>query len=292
MTRLPRKRSGEFVDTLMRSYTSLIYFFLYLPIALVVLFSFTAGNYAAELRGVSLRWYGETWQDPFVLTAFRNSLLVAGTSAVLATVFGTMAALALQRVRGVLRPVYDALTYMALIIPGIVIGIATLIFFVQFFDWLNPLVHRVLPAAPKLNLGLHTVIAAHTLFTMAIVITIVRARIAGMDRSMIEASGDLYATPWGTFVQVTLPQLFPAILAGFLLAFTFSFDDFIIAFFVAGPNTTLPIYVFSSIRRGVTPKINAIATVTLTVSLTFLFVTQLLLRRSGRAARRIEAAEA
>jgi spermidine/putrescine transport system permease protein len=269
------------ISSLFRGYTTLIYLFLYTPIALVVVFSFNAGNYAADLTGFSLRWYGETWRDPFVLEALQNSLLIGSVSATLATVLGTLAALALQNVRGWLKTVYDALIYIAIIIPGIVIGIATLIFFVQFFNWLNPWLGYFLgPDAPKLNLGLPTVIAAHTLFTMSIVLVLVRARIAGMDRALIEASGDLYATPWGTFWQVTLPQLFPAILAGFLLAFTFSFDDFIVAFFVAGPNTTLPIYVFSSIRRGVTPKINAIATVTLLVSLTFLFVTQMLLRRS------------
>lgn len=269
------------VSPLLRGYTALIYLFLYAPIALVVLFSFNAGNYAADLQGFSLRWYGETWRDPFVIEALQNSLLIGFVSATLATVFGTLAALALQNVHGWLRQVYDALVYIAIIIPGIVIGIATLIFFVQFFGWINPwLTYFFGPEAPRLNLGKPTVIAAHTLFTMSIVLVLVRARIAGMDRSLIEASNDLYATPWGTFWQVTLPQLFPAILAGFLLAFTFSFDDFIVAFFVAGPNTTLPIYVFSSIRRGVTPKVNAIATVTLVISLTFLFVTQRLLGRS------------
>ena len=116
---------------------------------------------------------------------------------------------------------------------------------------------------------------------MSIVIVIVRARIAGMNRSLIEASADLYASPWATFRQITLPQLFPAILAGFLLSFTFSFDDFIIAFFVAGSETTLPIYVFSSIRRGVTPEVNAIGTMVLAVSLTLLIAAQFLLRREG-----------
>lgn len=273
----------DLIGSLLHSYMLFIYLFLYAPIALVVLFSFNAGNYAADLVGFSLRWYGETWRDPFVMEALQNSLIIAFISATLATTFGTLAALALQRVHGGLRLVYDALIYIALIIPGIVIGIATLIFFVQFFNWLNPWLTALWSV--KLNLGLPTVIAAHTLFTMSIVLMIVRARIAGMDRSLLEASGDLYAPPLRTFWQVTLPQLFPAILAGFLLAFTFSFDDFIVAFFVAGPNTTLPIYVFSSIRRGVTPKINAIATVTLAVSLTFLFVTQFLLQRSGRANR-------
>ena len=133
---------------------------------------------------------------------------------------------------------------------------------------------------------LASLIAAHTLFTMALVIVIVRARMQGMDRSLIEASADLYATPWGTFRQVTLPLLLPAVLAGFLLSFTFSFDDFIIAFFVAGSNTTLPIYVFSSIRRGITPEVNAIGTMVLAVSLTLMVLAQALLRaraiKSGR----------
>ncbi len=270
------------ISTFLRYYSALIYIFLYFPIALVVLFSFNSGNYAAEIQGFSFRWYGETWRDPFVLEALGNSVFIAATSATLATIFGTFAALALQNVRGWLRTLYDGLIYIAIIIPGIVIGIATLIFFVQFFGWLNPILQNLFgPSAPKLNLGLPTVIAAHTLFTMSIVLVIVRARIAGMDRSLIEASNDLYATPLNTFWQVTLPQLFPAIMAGFLLAFTFSFDDFIVAFFVAGPNTTLPIYVFSSIRRGVTPKINTIATVTLILSLSFLFIVQNLLTRSN-----------
>jgi spermidine/putrescine transport system permease protein len=117
---------------------------------------------------------------------------------------------------------------------------------------------------------------------MALAVLIVRARLAGMDRSLVEASMDLYATPWATFRQITLPQLVPAIVASLLLAFTFSFDDFVIAFFVAGSNTTLPIYVFSSIRRGVTPEINAIGTLVLAVSLALMVTAQLLLRDRRR----------
>jgi spermidine/putrescine transport system permease protein len=179
--------------------------------------------------------------------------------------------------------------YVAIMIPGIVIGIATLIALVSVFDFLNPLIQTAWPggaqSAPRLNMGYGSLIAAHTLFTMALVIVIVRTRISGMDRGLIEASADLYATPWRTFWQVTLPLIFPAILAGFLLSFTFSFDDFIIAFFVAGSETTLPIYVFSSIRRGVTPEINAIGTIVLGLSLTLLILAQFLLRARDRHAR-------
>ncbi len=268
----------------MRLYAIAVYLFLYTPIAIIVLFSFNAGRHASDFRGFSVQWYGKALSNPFVTDALTTSILVAFTTAVLASLMGTMAALALQQVRGRLRMLYDGLIYVAIMIPGIVIGIATLIALVTLFDALNPLLAALWPAEapPRLGMGYISLIAAHTLFTMALVIVIVRARIAGMDRTLIEASADLYATPWRTFRQVTLPQIFPAILAGFLLSFTFSFDDFIIAFFVAGSETTLPIYVFSSIRRGVTPEINAIGTMVLGISLTLLIAAQFLLRARDR----------
>jgi spermidine/putrescine transport system permease protein len=215
------------------------------------------------------------------MDALTNSLIIALSAAVLSSVMGTMSALALQRMRGPKRALFDGLIYISIMIPGIVIGIATLVALVSVFNLLNPMLAAVWPGdlnPPKLSLGYVSVIAAHTLFTMSLVIVLVRARIVGMDRTLIEASEDLYATPWRTFRQITLPQIFPAILAGFLLSFTFSFDDFIISFFVAGANTTLPIYVFSSIRRGITPEVNAIGTMVLGVSLTLLIVAQFLLR--------------
>jgi len=268
----------------MRIYAAAIYLFLYGPIALIVLFSFNAGRHAASFECCSTSWYPRTFDNTFLVEALLTSLLIAGTTAVLATIMGTMAALALQRVKGGLRLTFDALTYIAIIIPGIVIGIATLVALVTVFDVVNPLIAAMWPASamdslPQLGLGLGSVIAAHTLFTMALVVIIVRARIQGMDRTLIEASADLYATPWATFRQVTLPQIFPAVMSGFLLSFTFSFDDFIIAFFVAGSETTLPIYVFSSIRRGITPETNVIATTVLMASLTLLITAQLLLRQ-------------
>lgn len=268
----------------MRIYALLVYLFLYVPIGIIVLFSFNAGKAASQLQGFSVQWYGKALSNTFVVEAFQTSLTVAFISALLATLFGTMAALALQSLTGKLRTLFDALIYIAVMVPGIVIGIATLIALVTLFDWLNPLLKAIWPmaeVAPQLSLGIGSLIAAHGLFSMALVIIIVRARMAGMDRSLIEASADLGATPFGTFRQVTLPQLFPGILAGFLLAFTFSFDDFIIAFFVSGSQTTLPIYVFSSIRRGVTPEINAIGSMVLAISLILLITAQSILRRSA-----------
>ncbi len=266
----------------MRAYATVIYLFLYAPIALIVLFSFNSGRHASEFRGFSIEWYGKAFANRWVMEALTTSLIVAGTTAVLATVMGTAAALMLQRVKGVPRHIFDALTFIAIMIPGIVLGISTLVALVTLFKVVNPVIDTLWPAvlgaSPKLHMGYATVIAAHTVFTMALVIVIVRARIQGMDRTLIEASADLYATPWGTFHQVTLPLLFPAVAAGFLLSFTFSFDDFIIAFFVAGSNTTLPIYVFSSIRRGITPEVNAIGSSVLVLSLTLMVLAQALLR--------------
>lgn len=270
----------------MRIYALAVYLFLYIPIGIIALFSFNAGKHASQFTGFSVQWYGKALDNPFVTEAFQTSLIVALSSALLATVFGTIAALALQSVKGRLRMAFDALIYIAVMVPGIVIGIATLIALVTVFDWLNPILAALWPmadAAPQLALGYGSLIAAHGLFSMALVIIIVRARVSGMDRSLIEASADLGATPWGTFRQVTLPQIFPGILAGFLLAFTFSFDDFIIAFFVAGSQTTLPIYVFSSIRRGVTPEINAIGSMVLAVSLILLITAQSILQRGRKA---------
>jgi spermidine/putrescine transport system permease protein len=185
------------------------------------------------------------------------------------------------------RVVADALIYIAVMVPGIVIGIATLIALVTLFGWINPVLAMLGQEgqAPQLAMGLGSLIAAHALFSMSLVIIILRARLSGMDRSLMEASADLGAAPLATFRQVTLPLIFPGILAGFLLSFTFSFDDFIIAFFVAGPETTLPIYVFSSIRRGVTPEINAIGTMVLAASLLLLVAAQLILRRGNTGGR-------
>ncbi|MEM7668563.1 MAG: ABC transporter permease [Pseudomonadota bacterium] len=269
----------------MRIYAICVYLFLYVPIGVIALFSFNSGRHASQLEGFSTKWYAKALSNPFVMDALETSLTAALISATFAAVFGTMAAVGLQGIRGPVRATFDGLIYVAIMIPGIVIGIATLIALVSVFNVLNPLLDAIWPegtAPPKLGMGMGSLIAAHTMFTMALVVIIVRARLSGMDRSLTEASSDLYATPLGTFWQVTLPMIFPAILAGFLLSFTFSFDDFIIAFFVAGSETTLPIYVFSSIRRGVTPEINAIGTMVLAISLILLIAAQILLRRGAK----------
>jgi spermidine/putrescine transport system permease protein len=268
----------------MRVYAALIYVFLYAPIALIVGFSFNAGRYAMDWQGFSLQWYGKAFSNPLIVSALATSLTIAGSTAILSAIFGTLTALGLERASGWPRHLYDALIYIAIMVPGIVIGISTLIAFVTLFNIVNP----ILLAAWnfKIEMGVWTVIAAHVLFNIAVVCLLVRARLSGMDRSLVEASEDLYATPMGTFRQIVLPLLMPSILAGLLLSFTFSFEDFIIAFFVAGPNVTLPIYVFSSIRRGITPEINAVGTVVLLTSFALLIIAQAILQRSSRKLKR------
>ncbi len=264
----------------MRIYAILVYIFLYGPIGLIVGYSFNSGRYAMDWQGFSLQWYGKAFSNPLITEALLTSLTIAGTTAFLSAIIGTLTALGLERVSGWLRHVFDGLLYIAIMVPGIVIGISTLIAFVTLFDIVNPYLQSAWNF--KIEMGIWTVVAAHVLFNIAVVCLLVRARLTGMDRSLVEASEDLYATPMGTFRQVVMPLLAPSILAGFLLAFTFSFEDFIITFFVAGPNVTLPIYVFSSIRRGITPEINAVGTVVLLTSLILLITAQVILQRGNR----------
>ncbi len=267
----------------MRIYAILIYIFLYAPILFIVGGSFNAGKQAMIWQGFSLEWYGKAFSNPLMMEALRTSAFIALSTALLSAIIGTLAALGLARVKGWLRGLFDALIYIAIMVPGIVIGISTLIAFVSVFDVVNPWLGAIWNI--RLEMGAWAVIAAHVLFNIAVVALLVRARLQGMDRSLVEASEDLYATPFGTFRQVVLPLLAPAILAGFLLAFTFSFEDFIIAYFVAGPDVTLPIYIFSSIRRGVTPEINAVGTVVLLTSFALLVIAQLILQRGSKGSR-------
>lgn len=268
----------------MRGFVTFVYLFLYAPIALVVLFSFNSGRNASEFVGFSAQWYGKALSNTFLMEALQTSIVVALTSAFLAALFGTMAALGLERLGVRTRAVFDGLFAAAIVVPGVVIGIATLVALVELFSFLNPALAGLWPGdqPPRLGLGYGSIIAAHGLFTMALVTMIVKARLASLGRDIVEASGDLYATPLTTFREIVLPQIGPSILAGFLLAFTFSFDDFIIAFFVAGSKTTLPMYVFASIRRGVTPEINAVATMVLVASLVLILVARVLMRERAR----------
>ena len=269
-------RWGPLVEAWLRGHTAVVYAFLYLPIAVVVLFSFNENRLATIWTGFSFQWYPAVFDDDVVLAALRNSFTVAIPTAILATTFGTMGALGLQRVGKRTKTTFDALTYISIIVPEIVIALSTLVLFSQAFDWINP------TFGLKLSLGVGTIVAAHMLFNISFVLLLVRARLDGMDRTLVEASFDLFASPWRTFRQITFPQLTPAILAGFLLSFTFSFDDYVITSFVSGPgSSTLPLFIFGQVKKGVTPETNAVATMMLFFTLAMLAVGQFLLWRNA-----------
>jgi spermidine/putrescine transport system permease protein len=262
--------SGDrWIDRVLHGHAYLVYLFLYLPIAVVVIYAFNEGRLAQVWQGISVKWFGEALRDPTLRRAFQLSVITATATAGVSTILGTAAAISLRNFGSRIRTTFDAFMYMALIVPEIVIAIASLLFFVTINFPLGPI----------------AIIVTHAVFNTALVTLIIRARLAGMDRSLEEASADLGATRWGTFRQVTLPQLFPAVLAGALLAFTFSFDDVILSSFVSGPgSTTLPVEIFSQLRFGLTPKINVVAVFTLAITLTAIIGAQLLLRREARRA--------
>ena len=221
--------------------------FLYLPIGILIVYSFNASRLVTVWGGWSVRWYLQLLEDAAIREAARISISIAFTSAVAATALGTMAALALARVgrfRG--RTLFSAMIYAPLVMPEVITGLSLLLLFV----------------ALNLDRGFWTVTAAHTTLTMCFVAVIVQSRLASIDRSIEEAAMDLGCPPLRTFLTVTVPVAAPAIVAGFLLAFSLSLDDLVIATFTTGPGaTTLPIRIYSDVRLGVKPEINAICNV-------------------------------
>jgi ABC-type spermidine/putrescine transport system permease subunit II len=251
----------------------LVYLFLYVPILLVVVFAFNKSRDVTLWRGFTTNWFGKALHDPAYLPAIKTSFKIAAINSVVATILGTMAALALARMRRAWRVPFDTLVYLTLVVPEIVIAVASLIFFSQAHDRT-----AIFP-----SLGWVTILLAHLVFNVSLVMLIVRARFVGMGSTLEEASFDLGAGPISTFRQVTFPRLFPAILAGGLLAFTFSFDDYVLSVFTAGSTTqTWPMVIFAAVRFGVTPAINALATMMLGVTVVLIVVTGLVLRRSAR----------
>lgn len=260
-----KRRRGRWLERLLTTHGILGYLFLYLPIIILVVFSFNASRYVAVWRGFTFEWYQTLFTNQAIAAALRNSLIVAGTSTVVSTVFGTMVALAMERYRFPGKLAFDGLLYLPIIIPDIAMAVMLLLFFVMV----------------NLRLGLITIIISHIAFNISFVAVVVRARLAYFDVTLEEAAKDLYANEWQTFRRVTLPLIMPGILGGALLAFTLSIDDFVITFFTAGPgSTTLPLRIYSMVKIGVTPEINALSSMMLLFSMA-LVVTSLLIQRGG-----------
>lgn len=247
-----------------------VYLFLYAPIVLLVVFSFNASRSLAVWRGFSLQWYATLFQDAATGQALRNSLIVAVASTILSTIIGTLASLAMERYRFWGKMAFDALLYLPIIIPEIAMAIMLLLFFVS----------------THINLGLPTIIISHVAFNISFVTVVVRARLAGMNTTLEEAAQDLGANGWQTFWRVTLPLLLPGILAGGLLAFTLSIDDYVITFFTAGPGaTTLPIRIYGMVKKGITPDVNALSSLMLLASMLLVILSLTLQRGGGREKR-------
>ncbi|HLY96512.1 MAG TPA: ABC transporter permease subunit [Sideroxyarcus sp.] len=230
-----------------------VYAFLYLPLTIVVVYSFNDSRLNAEWVGFTWHWYHVLLNDDEMLLAARNSLFIALASGLTATLLGTMAGIAMHRYN------FRLLTFMVLTpvaMPEILLGVSLLLFFIQVLN---------------LTLGILSILLAHITFSIGFVAVIVRARLAGMDESIFEAARDLGASPWETFRYITFPLILPAVIAGGLMAFTLSIDDFVITFFTAGVGVqTLPLRIYSMIKIAVTPEVNAVSTLLMLLTLTLI----------------------
>ncbi len=240
----------------------LVFLFLYAPIVLLIVFSFNDNSNVSIWTEPSFRWYGAMFQDTNVMNALRNSLIVAFFSTIVSTVIGTMLAIALERYRFRGRGALDGIAYLPIIIPDVTMAVMLLIFFFQAFGILDDLL------GIQLRNGLGTITLSHIAFCISFVAVVVRARLSQLDTSLEEAAADLYASRWQAFRRVTLPLIAPGVAGGALLALTLSLDDVVVTQFVSGAGaTTLPVYVFGLVRRGVTPLINAVSTLMLVASM-------------------------
>ena len=254
------------------------YLFLYLPILILIFFSFNDSRSTAHWVGFTLNWYGEMFKDDQVILALWNSLFVALVSTAISTVIGTLAAMAMERYRFRGKLMMDAVLYLPVVIPDIAMAIMLLIFFnvsgIGFEPW-KVFFFGVSLAVP------YSVVIGHVAFNISFVAIVVRARLAQMDNTLEEAAHDLYANAWKTFWRVTFPMMLPGIIGGALLAFTLSLDDFVITFFTSGAGfNTLPVRVYGMIKKGVTPKINAVSTLMVAFSLLLILIS-LVFRKGG-----------
>jgi ABC-type spermidine/putrescine transport system permease subunit II len=268
-----------------------MYAFLYLPILVMVIFAFNkpsatsiAAYHGSNIcnippdqvgnitvwNGFTPCWFSAGLHDPTYIPAIVVSLQIAAVASVISTALGLCAALALARMKPRLRAPFDSLVYLILVVPEIVIAVASLIFFVQ--------AHNYIHAFPPLGKG--TILLGQVVFNASVAMLIIRARFVGMGDVLEEAAYDLGSGPLATFRQITLPRLIPAIVAAGLLSFTFSFDDYVLPAFTNGTTNTWPIVLFSAVRFGLTPAVNALATIMLAATVLAVVVTAIVLRRS------------
>jgi len=242
-------------------FSVLMFVVMYLPIVVLAFYSFNSSPYSATWQGFTLDWYKKLFSDERILSALKNSLIVACSAVSIAAVLGTLTAVGIARYQFPGKTLYRLISYLPLIIPDIAIAVATLVFLAAF----------------AIPLSLWTIVAAHVVFCLAYVALVVSSRLSNIDPHLEEAALDLGATPMQAFIQVLLPQLMPGIIAGCLLAFVLSLDDFLIASFTAGSGSnTLPMEIFSRIRTGVKPDINALSVILMLISAIVAFIAELI----------------
>lgn len=256
-----RRREVNPLDYLRRPWMQitllLTFVFLYFPIVTLVAFSFNDSRRNITWRGFTLKYYEKAMDNVSLHDAFINSMIVAGTSTVVSTVFGAMLGVALHRYRFPGKGAYEGVAHLPIVIPEICMGVAMLAFF----------------AAVNIPLSLFTITVSHIAFTIPFVAVVIRARMSGFDIALEEASRDLGANGWQTFWHVTFPYMIPGLVSGALMAFVLSLDDFVITFFTAGVgSTTFPIKIYSMVRFSVTPEVNAASTVLIVITLTLTLI--------------------
>jgi spermidine/putrescine transport system permease protein len=254
----------------LKLHTVLVFAFLYVPMLLIAVYSFNDSRANAVWRGFTLRWYVSLFENENLLAALANSFVIAIVSTIVSTALGTLTAIALHRHRSRWRSPLKSLLYVPILIPDIVMGLSLLVLFSQL----------------SIPLGKLTIMIAHITFSLSYVYLIVAARLDGMARHLEEAAQDLGATPWQTLRHVTLPLLAPAVVSGALISFTLSIDDFMVSFFVSGPDsTTLPLYIYGLVKRGVSPEINALSTIMIVLTVTLVTLAEKLRRKGGGSGR-------
>lgn len=269
-TRPEQRGRPSAADRGLRFWAVSMFVFLYAPIAVVIVFAFNGGRFVSIWDGFSAKWFSVAVQDAAMRSAIWTSLLIAVLATAISTVLGTMTAWQLERTGRRLRGATDAFSYARIMLPELV-GALGLLVFVLFLQT---------NGFGFVELGLATVVIGHVTWSFTYVLLVVRARLAGMDHTLREAAMDLGASPVSAFRRVILPDLWPGIAGGALLAFTFSFDDFVTTFFLSGPGvTTLPVQLFSRIRFGLTPEVNAMATMLFVLTVAGVVGATLLLRR-------------
>lgn len=256
------KKIGNFT---LSGYAILFFLFLYVPIIILIVFSFNDSKSVFVWQGFTLKWYARVFQDARLLLALRNTLIISVASTVISTIFGTMISVAMERWDFRLKLPFDALLFLPIVIPDISMGVMLLAFF----------------GLIGMAQGLGTVVIAHVAFNISFVAVIVRARMASLDPRLEEAAQDLGANEWQTFWQVIFPLLLPGIMGGALTAFTLSMDDYVITFFTSGNESLLSLYIYSLVKTGVKPNINALSSLMILVSMGLVLLSLILQRKGG-----------